>query len=212
MPEIRLIINRKDDAYTARWVESGGQESDAFPLVPPLTAADTSDLHWYLETYLQFPGAGDHVRAQAIEGKMENWGRAMFDAVFGTAEGREVYRNLMDAEPRLLTLGATDPDILAQPWEMMRDKRGPLAFQGVTIRRQLQGSRKTIEYKLGLPLRVLLIVSRPTDAGFIDPRNSIAPLLDAIQTLEVSETSRVSVDFCDPPTLPRLEEMISEAR
>jgi len=222
MPEFRLIINRQDDAYTARWVESGGQESDAFPLVPPLTAADTSDLRWYLETYYQFTGPGDIVRAQGIERKMEGWGRAMFDAVFGPGEAREVYRNLMDAEPRLLTIGATDPDILAQPWEMMRDRRGPLAFQGVTIRRQLQGSGKTRRYDLGLPLRVLLIVSRPADAGFIDPRNSIAPLLDAIQTLEVlqstpersgvGETSRVSVDFCDPPTLPRLEEMISAAR
>jgi hypothetical protein len=127
--EIRLIINRTDAAYAARWVESSGQLSEPFPLVLPLTAADTSDLRWYLETYYQFPGAGDRARAEGIERKMEGWGRALFDAVFGTPEGTHVFRNLMDAdEPRLLTLGATDPDVLSQPWEMLRDKRGPLAF------------------------------------------------------------------------------------
>ena len=96
MHQARLVINRQDNAYTARWVESDGQEGNPFTLVLPLTAADTSDLRWYLETYYQFPGAGDVARAQGIEHKMEGWGRAMFDAVFGTPESREVYRNLMD--------------------------------------------------------------------------------------------------------------------
>jgi len=209
MSEIRLIISRRGDAYHARWVESDGQEGDLFTLVLPLTAADTSDLRWYLETYVQFPGAGDLARAQGIERQMEGWGRALFDALFGTPESREVYRNLLDGDgPRLLTLGATDADVLAQPWEMLRDARGPLAFRGVIVRRQLKGSGKTRRFDLGLPLRVLLIVSRPTDAGFIDPRTSTAPLLDALDALP----GQVEIGFCDPPTLPRLEEMISDAR
>ena len=177
--DARLVIDRQDDVYKARWIESGGQEGDPFTLVLPLTAADTSDLRWYLETYLQFAGAGDLARAQDVEHKMEGWGRALFEALFGTPENREVYRNLLEADgPRLLTLGATDADVLAQPWEMLRDARGPLAFRGVIVRRQLKGSGKTRRFDLGLPLRVLLIVSRPTDAGFIDPRTSTAPLLE----------------------------------
>jgi len=207
--EARLVIHRQDDVYKARWVESDGQEGDPFTLVLPLTAADMSDLRWYLETYLQFPGAGDLARAQGVERQMEGWGRALFEALFGTPESREVYRNLLDADgPRLLTLGATDADVLAQPWEMLRDARGPLGFRGVIVRRQLKGSGKTRRFDLGLPLRVLLIVSRPTDAGFIDPRTSTAPLLDALDALP----GQVEIDFCDPPTLPRLEEMISDAR
>ena len=207
--EARLVIHRQDDVYKARWVESDGQEGDPFTLVLPLTAADMSDLRWYLETYLQFPGAGDLARAQGVERQMEGWGRALFEALFGTPESREVYRNLLDADgPRLLTLGATDADVLAQPWEMLRDARGPLGFRGVIVRRQLKGSGKTRRFDLGLPLRVLLIVSRPTDAGFIDPRTSTAPLLDALDALP----GQVEIGFCDPPTLPRLEEMISDAR
>jgi len=207
--EVRLVIHRQGDVYKARWVESDGQEGSPFTLVLPLTAADTSDLRWYLETYLQFAGKGDAARAQSIEHKMEGWGRALVDALFGTPESRDVYHNLLDADgPRLLTLGATDADVLAQPWEMLRDARGPLAFRGVIVRRQLKGSGRTRRFDLGLPLRVLLIVSRPTDAGFLDPRTSTASLLDALDALP----GQVEIDFCDPPTLPRLEEMISDAR
>jgi CHAT domain-containing protein len=92
---------------------------------------------------------------------------------------------------------------------MMRDKRGPLAFQDVIIRRQLQGSSRALQPTVSLPLRVLLIVSRPTDIGFIDPRNGIAPMLDALEALP---SGQVTVDFCDPPTLAQLEETISQAR
>ena len=109
----------------------------------------------------------------------------------------------------MLTLGTTDLRTLGQPWEMMRDRRSPLSMRGVIIRRQLRGSGPARRYDLGLPLRVLLIVSRPADTGFIDPRNSIAPLLDALEALPPGQ---VAVDFCDPPTLARLEETISRAR
>ncbi len=91
---------------------------------------------------------------------------------------------------------------------MLRDTRGPLVFQGVTIRRQLQGAAAARRHALTLPLSVLMIISRPRDAGFIDPRNSIAPMLDALDALP----GQVTVEFCEPPTLARLEEMISEAR
>ncbi len=77
-------------------------------------------------------------------------------------------------------------DVLAQPWEMMQDRRGELIFQGVTLRRepakeQEKDSRKL--FYLSTPLRVLLIISRPSDVGFLDPRMSYKPLLDAMETL-----------------------------
>ncbi len=45
---------------------------------------------------MQFPGAGDHKRAEGIETQMAGWGKALFDAVFGTVEGTHIHRNLMD--------------------------------------------------------------------------------------------------------------------
>ena len=211
--QIRLVINKNEEGYTASWIESDGQESQAFPLALPLTEKNADDLRWYLEIYFQFPGVGDRTRASDIESKLQQWGEAMFKAVFDTSEGTNVYRNLMAAasngQPSLLTIGASEPDILVQPWEIMRDKEGPLVFQGVTIRRQLKGSGRARPQQLSLPLNVLLIVSRPHDIGFIDPRNSIAPLLDALDALPEGQAE---IEFCDPPTLARLEEIVSKAR
>lgn len=215
--EVRLIIDRKEHGYTARFLAPDIQQSDEFTLAMPVGNAEAADLRWYLEKYLQLPGAGDYARAREIEARLNDWGKALFDEVFDTSQGAHVHRNLLDAVKSssnsghncLLTLGSTDPEVLLQPWEMMRDSRGPLAFQGVTIRRQLKGAGKPPAHELRLPLRVLLIVSRPEDIGFIDPRNSIAPLLEALAGLPGGQ---VQVDFCDPPTLPQLERTISSAR
>ncbi len=106
---LRLVINRESDDYTGRWIETDGQESGAFAVKPPLTEEDMTELRWYLETYYQFPGAGDHKRAEGIEARLPGWGKALFDAVFGTVEGVNAYRNLLDREKEgfrcLVTLG-----------------------------------------------------------------------------------------------------------
>jgi hypothetical protein len=210
--EIRLIIKRDKKRLTASWIDPSGQQSNAFPLTLPLSQGDTADLRWYLEEYFKFHGAGDQVKAQRIEGQIKQWGALLFKAVFAPEEGHDVYRNLMEAvhdgQPGMITLGATDPDVLVQPWELMRDSRGVLALRGVTLRRQLLGAKPAPHFDLELPLRILLIVSRPSDVGFIDPRNSIPPVLDARDALG----GQVTVEFCDPPTLPRLEQLISQAR
>jgi tetratricopeptide (TPR) repeat protein len=210
--EIRLIVTRHADRLEASWLDAG-QQSRPFPLTLPLTPADMDELRWYLEVYPQYTGAGDRARARGLEKQIAVWGRRLFDAVFGDRDAATVYANLLRAaeqrRPCLLTLGSTDADVLGQPWELMRDDRAPLVFRGVSVRRQLRGAVPVTDRRLGLPLRVLLIVSRPKDTGFIDPRNSIAPLLDALDLLP---EGTVAVDFCDPPTLARLEGMISEAR
>ncbi len=121
---VRLVIHRPDtdstakadpDAgapatapFEARWVEFDGQMSKPFPLKPPLAPEDATDLRWYLEKYHEFVGAGTKARAARVEAKLDPWGRALFDAAFGTVEGTNVYRNLLEAlkkrRPVLLTL------------------------------------------------------------------------------------------------------------
>jgi hypothetical protein len=59
-----------------------------------------------------------------------------------------------------------------------------------------------------LPLRMLYIISRPADTGFIDPRLTTRALLTAVDPLE----GNVRLDFCRPPTLARLEKMLREAQ
>ena len=75
--EIRLIVHPHDDSYRAVWTSPQGQLSEEFPLLLPLTAEDTAALRWYLETFIQFPGAGDRARAQKLEARLVEWGKAL---------------------------------------------------------------------------------------------------------------------------------------
>jgi hypothetical protein len=171
--EARLVVTRADGKLSARWYAP--EESNPFDLRPPLGDDELGELRWYLETYIQFAGAGDRARARNLEASLQEWGRALFDALFNNIGGGAVARDLARAvsgdRPVLLTLATDDPEVLGQPWEMLRNRQGPLTFQGVSFRRQLREAGHIKESPLDLPLRVLLIVSRPTDTGFIDPRS-----------------------------------------
>src|SRR5438876_666581 len=61
---------------------------------------------------------------------------------------------------------------------------------------------------VALPLRMLYIVSRPSDTGFIDPRMTTKSLFTALDPLG----SNVQIDFCRPPTLARMDELLRAAQ
>nr|VFJ86398.1 MAG: CHAT domain-containing protein [Candidatus Kentron sp. H]VFJ88271.1 MAG: CHAT domain-containing protein [Candidatus Kentron sp. H]VFJ95493.1 MAG: CHAT domain-containing protein [Candidatus Kentron sp. H] len=200
------------------------------PRKPDLTTPSTSprrstkkqleELRWYLEEYIRFPGAGDRVRAGKLERNLDQWGRRLFETIFAGDEGRRIADSLMegaqaarngdagDKKAPMLTIASTEVAILAQPWELMRDQDGLLALRGVTIRRQLRETKTLPRYHFRLPLRILLIVARPDNAGFIDPRNSIPPILDAVESLP----GKIQVDFCEPPTFEELQNRIRAAK
>lgn len=212
--EYRLEIRRDGEGHQACWIDPENKRSQNFPLTLPLEKADLDELSWYLETYLEFPGAGDEKRAQNLERQLTAWGDALFAALFPTVGGMEhpLYQSLIKravaGERCLLTIDSQDPEVLVRPWEMLRNRRGPLAFQGVSLRRRLGEPDRVPQPLTGSSLRVLLIVSRPSDTGFIDPRTSTRPVLDALDQL----AGGVQVDFCEPPTLAELERRISAAR
>ena len=211
--ELRFTVSREATSYSARWIIPNEQESEPFELKLPINERDASRLRWYFEDYLNFPGIGDRRKANEIEKQLTSWGEAVFEALFAGREGGRLEGRIDQAcaEGRrvTLTLGSDEPEFHAQPWEMLRDRRGPLVFRGITVRRQLLGPRSLEHLRFASPLRVLLIVSRPDEAGFVDPRNSKQPMFEA---LEKWPEGMVDVEFCEPPTFERLEEMISEAR
>src|SRR5262249_38671047 len=132
----------------------------------------------------------------------------LYKAVFDYGNHRDLIRDLMRAEPpHLLTIATSNGDMLRLPWELMADERGALTCSDVTIRRQLETMHQPLVYDVGTPLRLLVVVSRPDNAGFIDPRHSTRALLDALTALG----NNVTVEFCRPPTLARLEEMLAES-
>jgi tetratricopeptide (TPR) repeat protein len=178
------------------------------PFTPFLNDGDYEDLRWYLEEYMDLPDGGAVVRAQRIERNLEDWGRKLHDALFMASENRALLSQLLAGpEPRELTIATQDPALLRLPWELMADEAGSLA-QRVSMRRQLEAPEKTTPRPAQLPLRILYIVSRPADAGFLDPRLTAKALFDALDPLGAS----VRVDFCRPPTLARMEEMLRDGQ
>ncbi len=202
-----LTVRRDGDALSADW-----DHGNPFRLELPLTKADLDELAWYLERYIEFPGAGDHARARALEQRLTDWGLALWQALFPGGEQNAFYTGIRDHLDRggrvLLTLAGDSPAFLIRPWEMLRAARGPLALRGLTLRRRLMQQNVPATFQLGLPLRLLLIVSRPEDTGFIDPRTSTRPVLDAL----VGLGDQVAIAFCEPPTLAELERRLAAAR
>src|SRR4051812_46498155 len=59
---------------------------------PPFSAAEREDLRWYLEDYLTAPFAVYEERGRAVQARLVEWGRALFEAVFGAGKpGRDAY-------------------------------------------------------------------------------------------------------------------------
>jgi tetratricopeptide (TPR) repeat protein len=213
MAELRLVFQPIDTTMSVRVDLSGSDGSSLSggapqPFAFQLTPEDYADLRWYLEEYMDLPIGGSVLRARRVEGLLSDWGRGLYRAVFDYGDHRDLIRDfLRAAPPRLLTIASSHGDILRLPWELLADERGALTRRDVTIRRQLETVRQPLPYTVHTPLRLLLVVSRPDNAGFIDPRHSSRALLDALTTLG----DNVQVEFCRPPTLARLEEMLADS-
>lgn len=201
MNELRVLFaNAADTGYRAQLADAAGNKRGVeVPFTPFLTPDDYEDLRWYLEDYLDLPDGGAVVRAQRIEQNLGRWGRQLYDALFSEPDNRGLLRELLDSpEPRELTIATPDPVILRLPWELMADEAGSLA-QRVSVRRQLEEPKETTPRPAQFPLRILYIVSRPADTGFINPRFTAKALFDALDPLGAN----VRIDFCRPPTLAR---------
>ena len=106
--EIRLIIDRAESGYSAKWVDSGGQESNPFALTLPLAQADADLLRWYLEEYIQLPGAGDHARARGVEEKLKGRFEGSIPWYFVTVkldlEARGEIRRVPKSKPQMIEM------------------------------------------------------------------------------------------------------------
>src|SRR4051794_13419742 len=185
MQELRLLFSPSGDGSFNVQLEDAPHHAVGVPasLRPFLDEDDYESLRWYLEEYMDLPDGGAVVRAQGVERKLEEWGRRLHDAVFAAPENAALLRQLLAApEPRELTIATAESALLRLPWELMADAEGSLA-QRLAVRRQLeepvQEPVKLVAREVQLPLRMLYIVSRPADSGFIDPRLTTRALVAA---------------------------------
>ena len=210
MQEIRILFApATGNNYRVSLTDGDGKAIGVeVPFTPFLTDTDYDNLRWYLEEYMELPDGGAVVRAAHVEADLVKWGHRLYDAVFSAKENQSALQGLLAAsKPRELTIATSDPALLRLPWELMADGAGYLALR-VSVRRQLVKPEGLIPREVRLPLRILYIVSRPEDAGFIDPRVTTKALFAALDPL----AANVKLDFCRPPTLKRMGEMLREAQ
>ncbi len=169
---------------------------------PPLDDAVLADLRWYLETFSIWPTGPDYQRANGIEAKLEDWGRSLLESATREREAAQLWQQFLDAEGdgKLVTIDATDPRVLRLPWELLADESGHLFPRGVSVRRRLRKTTAQPTKPFSLPVRVLMVISRPEGAGFIDPRADALALLEALDGLG----NAAEVEFLYPPTLTAL--------
>ncbi|TKJ36587.1 hypothetical protein CEE37_15010 [candidate division LCP-89 bacterium B3_LCP] len=177
---------------------------------PPLDDEHLAELRWYLEEFSNWFTLTDYERAERLKAQLEDWGRDLLRSVTKGHEAIRIWQQFVDDKEKnkLLTIDATDPRVLRLPWELLADEQGHIFTDGVSIRRRLQKVARTVLKPLDLPVRVLIVVSRPNekDVGFFDPRADSKPLLDAVDTLG----DMAQVEFLYPPTLRALTDRLRD--
>jgi tetratricopeptide (TPR) repeat protein len=195
-----------------------GQDTERLDFASPLSAADREEIRWYLETYAaRYTTDVDDKRAEGIAKKFRQWGEDLFNAVFQHRTAQRLFNYFQDENQpgRLLTISASHPAILSLPWELLRDPQSTYLFHEnprISIRRRLAGAgggRRPFKVQVKDRLRLLFVVSRPSDAGFIDPRGEAIAVLNAIQQ---EAAGRVEVEFLRPATLDNLVARLEDSR
>jgi tetratricopeptide (TPR) repeat protein len=195
-------------------IAHNNQTTAELPFVDPLTKEDWEDMQWYLEVYAtQYAADVDDDRAARVAAKLQVWGQGLFRAVFEDRSAARLFNAFQDAEGegRQISITASAPEILRLPWELLCDSKGTFLLHEnprIGLRRQLAGAgggRSPIAVEPKETLRLLMVVSRPDGAGFIDPRAEGQAVLKAI---ERSAPGRIVVEFLRPATLEKLIERL----
>ncbi len=234
MSELSLRFTSENDSapiFVSMFRPDSGASTNPVAFTPPLTDPQLVELRWYLESSWHWPTPPDFERAEKIENDLENWGKALLASVLVTPNAGDhpgsplrgidparLWQQFLDQPTtqlpnhpttQLVTIDATDPRVLRLPWELLADEGGHVFARGIGIRRRLQQATQVAPAQtFELPVRVLVVVSRPDDAGFIDPRSETIPLLNALDELG----DQATVEFLDPPTLSALDARLRDRR
>ncbi|MEE3718732.1 CHAT domain-containing protein [Tumidithrix elongata RA019] len=199
------------------------RETDALEFVAPVNDRDRAEIRWYLESYAaHYMMDVDDRSAERIEAKLPVWGTALFEAIFSGGDAKEIFNNFQDSDERnkILTISASHPLILSLPWELLCDPKRTYLSHGenpISIRRSFSQLTNESEFqqkqvKQGIVppknrLHLLFAISRPTSAGFLDPRKDALATLKAIAK---NAQGLIDVEFLRPGTLDKLVERLAD--
>ena len=168
----------------------------------PLKTRELDALQEYAEEW-RFQPEETRPAAVTVNRQFSDWGETLFDAIFKD-ELRRIYEGYCNEHnaPPPLHLWIEAPEFWALPWELLRDpnRKHNLALMNSISRTTERPIAGTEEVGEDLPVKVLYIVARPDDSGFLglsEPREVLSALRDPEnQTLR----DAVRIDLLRPPT------------
>jgi tetratricopeptide (TPR) repeat protein len=210
----RLIVEERSDGRVAVALRRSGQsfpEAAGDPVIfnSPFGAAEREDIRWYLEDYLIAPYAVYEERGRTIEAHLPEWGKALFESVFGTGKpGHDAYLKSREGQAELVIMSRS-PAFLSLPWELLRDpKRAtPLALDLAAIDRTLVIEGAAASVPPGETLRVLMVIARPSGLKDVGYQMIARPLVERLSAVR----GRVRLDVLRPPTLEAMHDALDAA-
>lgn len=181
----------------------------------PLIQSDLDDIRWYLEDYAaKYAQMDDESleRAKQIRGKLQEWGKNLFEAVFND-HAQELFDD-RHKDLESLIISTSHAEILSLPWELLYNSKETYLLHDnppISIRRRFDkdlGTGKVGKVRPKDRICLLFVISRPRDRGFIDPRADTKAVLKA---LDEEAPGRVTVEFLRPPTLGNLVSRIEQS-
>jgi tetratricopeptide (TPR) repeat protein len=206
----RLVVDLVGDgqAEVLSWPDGGLPERVArVPLAWPLDGEVLEDLRWYLEEYLLAPFGVWEERGPAVRGRLAGWGDEVFGSVFGSGTARDAYQRARDRGLEVV-FRSRQPELLALPWELMRDGAGPVALGDGGISRALPVAEATQTVAVpGGKLRVLMVISRPGGTSDVGYQMVARPLLERLDAVR----GDVELTVLRPPTFDALGVAVRQA-
>jgi tetratricopeptide (TPR) repeat protein len=211
----QLIVDLTPDgraSVTAR-LEGDGLPVPAptFELAWPLGEGALDDLRWYLEDYLVLPSGVYGERGQKVRERLAQWGADVFGAVFGSGPASDAYMRVRSrAAGTKLVFRSSSPQLLALPWELMRDPAllTPLALDLEGVSRGLHEVETAGAVSVpGGRLRVLMVIARPGGESDIGYQMIASPLLERLGAVR----GEVDLVVLRPPTIEELARTLAEA-
>ncbi len=190
-------------------VKWGDSKLTSLDFQVPLTAKERHYLAWYLETYAShYTTAEDDAEAARIAAQLPIWGQKLCAAAFSDSAAAQYFQEFQQTNEagRLLTISAEHPAILGLPWELLHTLGADGAFlydekPPIAVRRRVADAERHKPAEAKERLHLLFVISRPLDAGFLDPRSDATAVLDAI---DAHASGRVTVEFLRPATFRAL--------
>lgn len=186
----RLFIEEDGGQVRVSWQAEGQIRAEggaAEPFDAPLSDEELEDLRWYLEDYVRAPYAVYEDRGKTIEGRLPEWGEALFSSVFGTErEGGKVYQRASGGDDWELWIASESTAFLSLPWELLRDpdRPTPLALGISGIHRTVGTAQEAVAAPSGDALRVLMVIARPYGLQDVPYRTVARPLLKRLEPVQ----------------------------